>query len=200
MSDAIRKYQARPTVYRGIRMRSRTEARVAEVLDAAGTPWAYEGDCYAGRGGQYLPDFVVGEPGDTPLVIEVKPVYEWGAEALDKMTVVWETDPTAALVLVATDSPYSTAIELREGVPFIYVFGFIRCVCGSVSFLTAQPDEGGDPEWTCPECGASDGLEVVFDPESTVDEFHASLAGMSLLRHVELSLVTTTLSVMIGGE
>lgn len=34
-------FQARPTVYDGIPMRSRTEARFAAFLDRAGFEWAY---------------------------------------------------------------------------------------------------------------------------------------------------------------
>jgi hypothetical protein len=49
---------AKPTVYRGIRLRSRLEARWAGVLDAAGLVWLYEPDVVdVGKWGLYRPDF-----------------------------------------------------------------------------------------------------------------------------------------------
>ena len=52
---------ARPTIYRGIQMRSRLEAHVARWLDTHPSflPWEYEPTCFAGIAGQYLPDFVL---------------------------------------------------------------------------------------------------------------------------------------------
>lgn len=49
--------KARPTTYSGIKMRSRLEALFAEELDQWGIGWTYEPECFAGPGGQYLPDF-----------------------------------------------------------------------------------------------------------------------------------------------
>lgn len=46
------------TTYRGIRFRSRTEARWAVMLDALGVLWEYEKEGYhLGEAGMYLPDF-----------------------------------------------------------------------------------------------------------------------------------------------
>lgn len=50
---------ARPTTYRGIRMRSRLEAGFAQWLDQLGCTWEYEPECFADETGQYLPDFLV---------------------------------------------------------------------------------------------------------------------------------------------
>ena len=52
-------FTARPTVYRGVKMRSRTEARYAAALDDLGVSWEYEPCCFADGRVQYLPDFRV---------------------------------------------------------------------------------------------------------------------------------------------
>lgn len=117
---------ARPTVYRGIRMRSRLEADFARWLDTEsdwvdeefGDRWAYEPMCFAGRGGQYLPDFSVTSaevdrdgkpaPGATTY-IEVKPLVaaqggQWPDDPIEdflaRLEIIWETDPYADLRLV----------------------------------------------------------------------------------------------------
>lgn len=67
-----------PTVYRGIRYRSRLEARWAAFFDACGWPYVYEPFDLPG----WVPDFELGERG---LLVEVKPFSSWrefeGAEA-----------------------------------------------------------------------------------------------------------------------
>lgn len=58
--DIVSKFKgikARPTVYAGVQMRSRLEARAAEYFDTAGVLWQYEPMTYASSIGQYLPDF-----------------------------------------------------------------------------------------------------------------------------------------------
>jgi len=50
---------ARPTVYRGIQMRSRLEAKAAAELDKHGLSWRYEPWAFGDAEGQYLPDFAV---------------------------------------------------------------------------------------------------------------------------------------------
>lgn len=65
---------ARPTIYRGVQMRSRLEAAWAEQFDAMEWPWQYEPICLATTDGQYLPDFHVSIPGFAEHVyVEVKP-------------------------------------------------------------------------------------------------------------------------------
>jgi hypothetical protein len=49
----------RQTIYNGIPMRSRLEARVAAWLDSMGLVWTYEPHAFASRDGQYLPDFEI---------------------------------------------------------------------------------------------------------------------------------------------
>lgn len=192
MSDStMRKWTARPTMYRGIRMRSRTEAKVAHLLDRIGMDWSYEGDAFAGSTGQYLPDFVVGELGDQPLIIEVKPLSEMRVEALNKMAVVWETDPTAALLVIATDSPYFAGVELRDDRPPLpFCWGACDCSCGTTS-LIIEPNKQGDGPRECPDCEQvppEDSL-VFAAEDDTVTNFADGLGGMSMLLFVELALV-----------
>ena len=98
----------RPTMYRGIRMRSRLEADYAAFLDRAcpilTAKWEYEPICFAGRQGQYLPDFRITLSTGQARYDEVKPasladdpdaVFAAGA----RMAVIWETDPKAWIFL-----------------------------------------------------------------------------------------------------
>lgn len=102
---------ARPTLYKGIRMRSRLEADYAAHLDETGEAWEYEPECFASDQGQWLPDFRVGS---YRILTEVKPAgalpaehgaggsaYEKYVDAhLERMTVAWASDPDACLQLV----------------------------------------------------------------------------------------------------
>lgn len=101
---------ARPTVYKGIKMRSRLEADYAAALDRDGEPWEYEPTCFGGPEGQWLPDFRIGHSG---TYVEVKPAYlmagdmEELGDAYDRvdkilrqMSAAWLSDPDASLMLV----------------------------------------------------------------------------------------------------
>ncbi len=72
-------FKARPTVYKGIQMRSRLEAGFATWLDKHHFEWEYEPYALATDDGQYLPDFVLGNvfaawlPKPVTVVVEVKP-------------------------------------------------------------------------------------------------------------------------------
>ncbi|MEO7173735.1 hypothetical protein [Flavobacterium sp.] len=93
--------QARPTSYKGIKMRSRLEADWAANMDAAGCEWAYEPLCFADETGQYLPDFRLNPNGTRPWFLEVKGPYAANdVEAIQKrMEIVWSSEPTARLIL-----------------------------------------------------------------------------------------------------
>jgi len=56
-----------PTLYAGVRFRSRLEARWAAFFDIVGWRWEYEPFDYAG----YIPDFAI--LGKIPLLVDVKP-------------------------------------------------------------------------------------------------------------------------------
>lgn len=66
-------YKARPTIYKGIQMRSRLEASVAAFLDREELDWEYEPVVFADERVQYLPDFKVnGLTGAWPMFVDVK--------------------------------------------------------------------------------------------------------------------------------
>ncbi len=95
---------ARPTTYKGVRMRSRTEARYAATLDVRGMEWEYEPQCFASEDGQYLPDFKVTERGSHAYV-EVKGTMPADIEAVQRqMEIIWASEPDAPLMIVVTDT------------------------------------------------------------------------------------------------
>lgn len=105
---------ARPTLYKGIRMRSRLEADYAAYLDSNDWPWEYEPECFASEHGQWLPDFRVNQwptEREAPrLLVEVKPSiraipgtrdYQNRVdEHLQRMEIAWDTDPSLGVKLV----------------------------------------------------------------------------------------------------
>lgn len=88
----------RPTVYNGIKMRSRLEAAWASKLDQLGLEWKYEPVCFGTVGVQYLPDFKVIEPKRT-VYLEVKGVLPDPAPVRRRMETVWASEPLAHLVI-----------------------------------------------------------------------------------------------------
>jgi hypothetical protein len=66
---------AKPTVYRGVQMRSGNEARCAQALEAAGLPWTYEPKSFPGPDGTYTPDFAT-VISRRLVYVEAKP-YGW---------------------------------------------------------------------------------------------------------------------------
>jgi hypothetical protein len=106
--------KARPTIYKGIQMRSRLEAKFAEWMESNGRTFnnenrpsmpgefAYESECYADETGQYLPDFVLMGGGDYGATIyyEVKPSNADFDAALKRMHIIRSTHPDAMLCVV----------------------------------------------------------------------------------------------------
>lgn len=102
MASVVR-LKARPTTYLGIKMRSRLEAHVAATLDELGIPWKYEPECFASRGGQYLPDFQLW-PETASWYLEAKPpsLHEDNSELLaacQRMEIIRASKPESTLVL-----------------------------------------------------------------------------------------------------
>lgn len=97
--------EARPTTYKGIQMRSRTEALYAADLDRLGHDWDYEPMCFADERGQYLPDFVVEKDTKSKIFIEIKGKISELLPILDQMSIVFGSEPSAELLLVE----YSTS-------------------------------------------------------------------------------------------
>ena len=111
-------FRARPTLYRGIQMRSRLEADFAAYLDKLGNVWEYEPTCFASEAGQWLPDFRTTAPTETggtrPVYVELKPVGllepSYGEEStaliervdllLARMTIAWASEPGTLVQLV----------------------------------------------------------------------------------------------------
>lgn len=92
---------ARPTLYKGIQMRSRLEASWAQWWDEGELPWAYEPVCFASEVGQYLPDFRVDLP-HRAMYVEIKPFEPAEAEVFtiqDRMEIIWASDPRSMLCL-----------------------------------------------------------------------------------------------------
>lgn len=92
------RYKARPTVYKGIQMRSRLEARFAAYLDGFGRPWQYEPQCFANEDGQYLPDFLTHDNAGTACYYEIKPTQRQCLDAIPLMRIILDSDPTAELI------------------------------------------------------------------------------------------------------
>ena len=97
---------ARPTTYRGIDMRSRTEARFAAFLDRVGIEWAYEPRAYADASGQYLPDFrLLASSWPSTVFVDVKgtlTTVEYH-HLRARMRIIWTSDPRALLVIAPAD-------------------------------------------------------------------------------------------------
>lgn len=97
-------------------MRSRTEARVATVLDAAGIPWAYEPRTYRipyVKGSGYLPDFELWPGAPYRWFIEVKPTGIYDERHTDptdlrtacrRLAIVHLSELTATLGLWVADA------------------------------------------------------------------------------------------------
>lgn len=108
--------KARPTVYRGIAMRSRLEAHFAAALDrvADRSEWSYEPRAYADETGQYLPDF---ELCDSRFFVEVKPTREHALRVIDRVRVLFSSEPDAMVVIVwpAADGGWDGIDVTSEG-------------------------------------------------------------------------------------
>lgn len=88
---------SRPVEYKGIAFRSKLEARYSRHLEWMGDQWVYEPRIYGRKGEGYLPDFRI--LGGRPKFIEVKPTLAEVRAAAIKMTVIWEYEPDALLMV-----------------------------------------------------------------------------------------------------
>jgi hypothetical protein len=142
-----------PTVYRGVRFRSRTEACYACFFDLIDWRWEYEPlDLNA-----YIPDFVLRM--HAPLLVEVK-----GAFSVDQLDPFrgkiersgWDGE---ALLLAAAPledagaAPVLGQLGERQDGEWLWspARAFVCLSCGNVSVLA----EDGD--WRCRVCGVGDG-------------------------------------------
>jgi hypothetical protein len=116
--------RARPTIYNGIRMRSRLEAGYAAWLDRHNFTWEYEPCAFADdTGAQYLPDFllksvpILAQPEPANVYVEVKP-HGWHeatseadpAEAyvslMERMSMIFRSEPDALPIVQVSRSSY----------------------------------------------------------------------------------------------
>lgn len=99
------RWPARPTIYRGVKMRSRTEANVAAFLDALDASWTYEPICFADESGQYLPDFSFATNEGTRVYAEVKPAALLDLEAVqNQMEIIWSSERECFLTIITVDN------------------------------------------------------------------------------------------------
>ena len=107
--------KARPTLYKGIQMRSRLEADYAAHLDRWGAHWEYEPECFASEAGQWLPDFgwsfvkddsraTLDEVKPAGALIELRQADPFAFHGhvdsiLTRMTIAWQSKPDATLQL-----------------------------------------------------------------------------------------------------
>lgn len=173
---------ARPTLYRGVLMRSRLEATVAEWLDARLLKWEYEPARYSGQGGSYLPDFrlpavhIVGKP--QVLHLEVKPLRldrqppgEWVGPLLKSMEWIWDSEPDARLAVTSPHDDTFWRVPITWLIPpdgWGLIDGlWVRCErCEWTGIENYRAWEGafylgGEEPWRCPDCG-----RVGFEPTS----------------------------------
>jgi hypothetical protein len=145
-------FVARPTIYNGVRMRSRTEATFAAFLDRHGFDWQYEPEAFAGAGGQYLPDFrVSGGPRRVYFEVNGPPLDERKREdRLRRMSVLFRSDPEAVGVLIeagASEMLYRVTdigdLDTTGSAPrLLGWYGFGACPCGWLSFVRVSEWEG----------------------------------------------------------
>ncbi|MBP7631878.1 MAG: hypothetical protein KA758_15605 [Acidimicrobiales bacterium] len=108
---------ARPTTYKGTLMRSRLEAGYAAWLDHVGFDWSYEAHCYAGPGGQWLPDFTIHQVYDVltrtlcTAHVEVKP--EFTQDVADEYHRRTAGVPQGDLVLIQTPRRQADTVSVR---------------------------------------------------------------------------------------
>ena len=72
-------WKVRPTIYQGLRMRSRLEATWAAFFDACGWRWEYEPETFGG----WAPDFLLFGKSDT--YVEVKPIHVFDEQVAAKI-------------------------------------------------------------------------------------------------------------------
>lgn len=118
-------FKARPTVYKGVQMRSRLEAGFAVWLDKVNLRWEYEPTAFASPEGQYLPDFrvlglpIIGAVADAYFEVKPhpQPTPRHYASTLEKqLSVIWDSEPDALIFNVypvneMTEPMFQSGIE-----------------------------------------------------------------------------------------
>ena len=176
---------ARPTTYRGTRMRSRLEASFAASLDAFGAPWEYEPNCFGAAAGQYLPDFRIRVPLisraggeellEVPAYVEVKPQGNvWTHPVFVWQEIVRESEPDAVVLLwIGSDPGRFTGLQQLQPVEW----SLTRC-CSCLTRALAADNPA------CPrcqmghfECPGSPAFEIAAHRVATDDPYDGPALG-----------------------
>lgn len=140
-----------PTMYKGVRFRSRAEARWAAFFDSLEWPWDYEPFDLNG----YIPDFVV-QASPQGLLVEVKAATEDFEIAQSKIEVSgWDGE---AIVVAPTLEGNVCGRIFDTSASEWCPAEFFRCLsCGDVSVLASEFS------WRCRRCGVTGGNAHVGD-------------------------------------
>ena len=148
-----------PTTYRGVNMRSRTEAHWASFFDALDLPWTYEP--FDGAG--YLPDFLIRSPRE--LLVEVKPATspddcrQHLPKILRGIGDLWRHD-----ILIAGTDPWSCLyLDFLHDATDWHASGVQWIICGSCDSVRPLPAYQWDD---CLHCGKSTTMEA---PHGVID-------------------------------
>lgn len=116
-------FTPRPTIYKGVKMRSRLEAGFAMWLDQHDIEWEYEPHAFGSEAGQYLPDFklkVIHPWTSVELqtgYVEVKPRPPDGIGALEDIVPLQNQGPTPKLD--ALGRQFAVALESEPSSPLL---------------------------------------------------------------------------------
>lgn len=135
-----------PTSYKGVVMRSRTEARWAAYFDMVGWKWEYEPADLSG----YIPDFFI-ESNGSRLLVEVKPDQEQLDIAKAKIEDSGWDEEAVILVSGATSLLGAFLETDRSAFAWGDAEAFYCLSCGSTSILCVSGS------WKCRLCGHGHG-------------------------------------------
>ena len=142
-----------PTMYRGVLMRSRTEARWAALFDEMDWDWSYEPIDLPG----WIPDFVLKFP-YAPLLVEIKSTSEDFKDAMEKAD---RSGYEGEIVVLGCDLGFLTRGHFRERYDDSFEWhqvDFFQCLsCGQPSIKSFEGS------WRCRVCGVYHGNAHVGD-------------------------------------
>lgn len=144
--DAPRR-RGKPTTYKGVHMRSRTEAKIAALMDEFGWQWHYEPTLELDR---YIPDFLV-RFGNQDCIIEVKATDEDFSRAKDKIE---RSGWTGMAIIIAPTLDGDCAGMFRDWDGVEWQWGELGIMqCSSWECISPFQIESS---WHCRCCGARD--------------------------------------------
>ena len=149
-----------PTMYRGVRFRSRLEAKWAVFFDLAGWPWMYEPVDLNG----YVPDFILQL--HQPVLVEVKPALNLAdmSEAIAKIGRCGWNKNNEALVVGASIGVIAGELDINMW-PVLGLLTeghggnpaqIVECRAGHLSFIDSVES------WHCRVCGEYDGDAILM--------------------------------------